>query len=308
MTFSDDHASPAAPFSGDETGQIFDAPDMVWQSPTTTERIVDTQSGFLVVIKYMKDRQSLSVKRRLGTPPASAVTLTPDESLKLSRILAGTAPPDRQPVSPEAEEWLNDFARNSGGAGLAYRAELARSKRNYKAISLGGVRGLPAVAILSAVLVLALAGFAVQTFKPMFKKPVAVPAAPVDPLNSKSVDRFARAFVSDLLDFDPDTYRISQIKAMAAMSPELVDTYWTDTHFPLSKRDLVRLPQGNTVMITRVAQNRLNADTTAVDVFGELITANSKVGNAVHLKLKVGLDRDSNLVIVEQQDATTVSK
>ncbi len=87
MSFSDDHASQAAPFFGDETGEIFDAPDVVFESPTTTERVVDTQSGFLVVIKRVDSRLALSVKRRLGTPPVSSILLTPDESLKLSKIL-----------------------------------------------------------------------------------------------------------------------------------------------------------------------------------------------------------------------------
>jgi hypothetical protein len=87
LSFSDDHASQAAPFFGDETGEIFDAPDVVFESPTTTERVVDTQSGFLVVIKRVDSRLALSVKRRLGTPPVSSILLTPDESLKLSKIL-----------------------------------------------------------------------------------------------------------------------------------------------------------------------------------------------------------------------------
>src|SRR6185369_11257756 len=84
--YSEDSASSAAPFYGDQS--IFDQPDVMLQAPTTNERVVDTQSGFLVVIKRFNERLALSCKRRVGTPPTSNVLLTPDESLKLSKILA----------------------------------------------------------------------------------------------------------------------------------------------------------------------------------------------------------------------------
>ncbi|MBX9725245.1 MAG: hypothetical protein K2X81_27825, partial [Candidatus Obscuribacterales bacterium] len=90
MSFSDDPSSPAAPFSGDNSGQIFDMPDMVAESPTTTERVLDTQSGFLVVVKRLGDKLALSVKRQIGTPPSSSIALTPDETVKLSKILASS--------------------------------------------------------------------------------------------------------------------------------------------------------------------------------------------------------------------------
>src|SRR5437868_3689697 len=96
MNYSDDSSPPSSPFFSNGSGGIFDAPDIVWQSPTTHERVVDTQSGFLVVVKRAEsERFSLSVKRRLGTPPTSSVVLTPDESLKLSKILSGNWSPDR---------------------------------------------------------------------------------------------------------------------------------------------------------------------------------------------------------------------
>ena len=58
MSFSEDPASPAAPLSGDSS--IFDHPDILLQAPTTNERVVDTQSGFLVVIKRIGERVALS--------------------------------------------------------------------------------------------------------------------------------------------------------------------------------------------------------------------------------------------------------
>ncbi len=108
MSFADDHASPQAPFSGDETGKIFDTPDLVLQSPTTSERVVDTQSGFVVVVKQLEKRLALSVKRQLGTPPTSSILLTPDESLKLSRILDCSN--SYQPKALESEvETVSDY-------------------------------------------------------------------------------------------------------------------------------------------------------------------------------------------------------
>src|ERR1700677_4082771 len=93
--FSDDLPSSAASFSGDS--DFFESPDVVRTSPTTTERVVDTQSGFLVVLKQIDSRLSLSVKRRLGTPPVSSILLTPDECLKLSRILASNQAQKTEP-------------------------------------------------------------------------------------------------------------------------------------------------------------------------------------------------------------------
>lgn len=113
MQFPDDkrEPEPSSSFFSDGSGGIFDAvdPGMIWQSPTTHERVVDTQSGFLVVLKRGEsERLMLSVKRRLGTPPSSSISLTPDESLKLSKILAGNWQPERiyGSVSDEAQAYL----------------------------------------------------------------------------------------------------------------------------------------------------------------------------------------------------------
>ena len=81
MTYSsDDYTSSSqsqAPFAGDQTGDIFQSEDnVVAQSPVTSVRMVETQSGFLVVLKDVEERVSLSVKRKIGTPPASQVLLT----------------------------------------------------------------------------------------------------------------------------------------------------------------------------------------------------------------------------------------
>jgi hypothetical protein len=114
MQYPDDKREPEpSSFFSDGSGGIFDAhdldPSMIWQSPTTHERVVDTQSGFLVVLKRGEsERLLLSVKRRLGTPPSSSIALTPDECLKLSKILAGNWDPERiyGSVSDEAQAYL----------------------------------------------------------------------------------------------------------------------------------------------------------------------------------------------------------
>lgn len=88
MSSSGDYSSYDTEFSGDETGQIFDAPNAAPAPADASQRTVDTQSGFIVNVKNIDGRVTLLVKRRVGTPPASSVVLTPDESLKLSKILA----------------------------------------------------------------------------------------------------------------------------------------------------------------------------------------------------------------------------
>jgi hypothetical protein len=89
VSYSDESASSLTPFNGDPTGDIFASQDVVARSPLTSTRVVETQSGFLIVVKDVpeKERLSLSVKRQIGTPPTSNILMTMDESKKLSNIL-----------------------------------------------------------------------------------------------------------------------------------------------------------------------------------------------------------------------------
>lgn len=330
MTFSDDYAST---FSGDETGDIFDAPDVVRQSPTTTERVVDTQSGFLVVIKRIDTRFSLSVKRRLGTPPVSSILLTPDESLKLSKILGSARSDSRSsgrinaPISPDVDDWLasiEDLDREAADDSDAseaiepgqvrdphsrsYTARRPRStrRRNVAPIKLP----LKMIGIVAACVillpVLAFGGYKFLTAKHA-AKPAAVvtPAVDVEAIEAERVNKFSRTFVSDMLDFSPTTYRVSQIHAMANMSPELLDNYWKETHFPLSTEQLKASPQGMTLMITKVDQQRIDELSRQVDIFAELVSPNSKLSNPVHLQLKVATASDGQLRVLEQKDLST---
>jgi len=311
MSYSDDHASPAAPFSGDNTGEIFDAPDMVLQSPTTNERVVDTQSGFLVVVKRLEDRLALLVRRRIGTPPSSSILLTPDESVKLSRILSTTTPEDsgrkgQGADEPEtAEAWAGEPGQLSIGRSVV--GHYSPASLLYDA---GEERGLVALkgsylalagAACFVLLIGGLIGYAVEHAKrPPAAKPT-LPVAFVDPLAENKVDGFARRYVTNMLDFDPDSYRVSQIRAMAAMAPKLVDSYWKDTGFPIGKSKLSQFPQGVTVMVTKIAQDRKDK-LVAVDVYAEMVNPATKLGAPVHLKLAVSVDSDGELRVLEQKD------
>jgi len=293
MSFSDDPSSPAAPFSGDETGAIFDAPDLVLDSPTTSERVVETQSGFLVVVKRQEDRQALSVKRRLGTPPTSSVSLTADESVKLSRILGdGISSSTRRILTPRAEEYL---------ASDSPFATIARERGRSRTVVRNSLRGVILPIFLTALLAVAI-GFMTQSLRlPGQKVPVIVKT---DPLDAAAIEPFVRGFVSNMLDFNPDTYKVSQIRAMAAMAPDLVESYWRDTRFPMTAKQLKALPQDTTVMINKIVPARIDTTTASTDIYAQLVNAQSKLGSPLHLKLKLSLGGDGQLRVTEQKDLT----
>lgn len=320
MAFSDDYAST---FSNDESGDIFDAPDVVRQSPTTTERVVDTQSGFLVVVKRIDSRFSLSVKRRIGTPPASSILLTPDESVKLSKILgsAGTEFRATSRVglhsSQDPERWSTP-ADDSGSLedsesvslrtphSRAYSAKRPRSSRRKPAapfklpLKLIGI----VVSCLILIAVLATVAYKTMTARHTAVQTEAKPAVDVAAIEAERINKFARTFVSDMLDFNPTSYRVSQIHAMASMSPELLENYWKETHFPLTPEQLKSTPQGMTLMITKVEQERIDESARKVDIYAELVSPNSKLSNPVHLQLKIATSDDGQLRVLEQKDLT----
>lgn len=306
---------------------------MVHQSPTTNERVVDTQSGYLVVVKRMESKIALSVKRRIGTPPSSAIYLTPDESIKLSAILADqVAVQTGKQLSPRkiqssVEDWLGKVTAGAGSTEgtldpysgqvdsesaqnedsprgeMSSMQRAARSRRKRMVPNQGikvavGIIGVSIVAVIAGVI-----------FSQSHGHHDAVPTQPVvtaqGPLDDSVVDKFARGFISDMLDFNPDTYKMSQIQAMSHMSVPVLEKYWLETNFPLPKRQLKNLPQGQTVMITKVTQERQSAEEKEVDIFAELVSANSKISNPVHLKLKLSLTPDQQIKVGSMQDLTT---
>jgi hypothetical protein len=338
LSYSDDYASPSAPFSGDETGEIFDAPDVVSQSPTTNERVVDTQSGFLVVIRRLDSRVALSVKRRVGTPPTSTIAFTPDESLKLSIILADhvvsqngkAAVAGRLP--PSIEAWLGQIGRqeraqasydpyndevqteapavsaDSDASSFAYETK-RRARRKQRLVP---NRELKIAALTGIVIILAAAGFGLSSLFRHHQKSESAPSSPqaviASALDDLPVDRFSRSFVSEMLDFNPESYRLSQVQAMSHMAPAVLDKYWQETNFPISKKQLSGLPQGQTLMITKVEQERVSAQEKDVDLYAELVSANSKISNAVHLKIRVAGGSDNELKVTNLEDLSASKK
>ncbi|HEY9713556.1 MAG TPA: hypothetical protein V6C72_08795 [Chroococcales cyanobacterium] len=340
MSYSDDYASPAADFSGGEGGDIFESPDMVQGSPTTSERVLDTQSGFLVVVKAVDKKLALSVKRRLGTPPASSILLTAEESQKLARILSGRKiEGDASADAKRLQESANrDLSRRLGkirGSGelsesftdeelsralqdaAAQTSRTARRRQRREAQKqLGGPFNFDApIKIIIGVSVVALVAagviFASTHSHPAIKADLPPTAAvTASASNGNSADdgytRFASQFVGDLLDFNARTYRVSQVHAMAAMSPELMEKYWQETNFPQSLRKLHTQANGRSIVITKVDQQPLNGSDSkrAIEVYAELVSNDSKMSSPVHIGLTVERQSDGFLVL-DQKDLST---
>jgi len=53
------------------------------------------------------------------------------------------------------------------------------------------------------------------------------------------------------------------------MSPAVLDKYWNETRFPADVNQLNAGPNNQTLMITNVSQERLNATEKDVDIFAE---------------------------------------
>lgn len=338
MSYSDDYAA---------TSSKYDAQDPIQDSPVTTERVVDTQSGFLVVIKRLEARFALSVKRRIGTPPSSSILLTQDESLKLARILADNPTAEengkgqKNNFARDIDTWINTLSTSktqeaTAGELDAYNQldqydsgadeglerspasrwdkfmmdepnpEARRAARKRKRQTLSIPPGAKKVAVgLAATLVVAgIAGTLMANFKAPEKAQPKQDILAAAPLSDTRVDKFARTFVSNMLDFGPTTYRMSQVQAMSVMKAELLDNYWQETNFPLSKRQLAGLPQNQTVLITKVTQERVNETTKDVDIYAELVSADNKMSSPVHLKLTVAQTPDNALQVIEQKDLT----
>lgn len=348
MTYSEDYPS----FAGDQTGQLLAEPDLVALSPVTSARVVETQSGYLVVLKKADERLSLSVKRRIGTPPSSQVLLTPDESIQLSRVLTDSVdtlgavrgdylirnpaqelPPLETPSSidrelstiyggtdddePEAQldwdeikqPWRKRRAKQSSQEVENVSSEpAAREPRkkfdlnfNLKPI-LFTAGGIAAVAV-----VIGLGVFASSAFNGLIKSEPGTKTAKtaaVDPMGADNVDKFVRNFVANMLDFNPRTYRASQVHAMAAMQPELLERYWQETAFPLPKSKLKALHKDQTLIINKVVQQPTSAVSTDVEMSADLVTPGQTGSTTVRLQIDLGLDQDGGLVVLDLKDSS----
>lgn len=296
MSSSDNQATPST--SGD--GNLFDAYDAVLGAPTTTERTVELQSGYLVVLRHLEDKLTLAFKRRLGTPPSSIVSLLPDECLKLSRALSSSADAEYEGLS-EAQIWQE---RAAGDLGLKNPNFFAsRNKRYLKRLTV-------ALAIICFIVGGLPAFFWGMYFGSDWNKGTDSQVATVSKTaiaaisleNDPSVDSFTRSYIADLLDFSPATYKYSQISAMAMMSSELAEKYWHETGFPL---DSAKLPKQSTnIMIKRITKEPVDANTLKVNVFADVSIEKQKVVNPLHLQLLLKRDKDGALKILEQADMT----
>lgn len=348
MTYSDESASSLTPFSGDPTGDIFATQDMVARSPLTSTRVVETQSGFLIVVKDVpdKERLSLSVKRQIGTPPTSNILMTLDESKKLSGILyqaPETAQPTRSiPNIPSSTKALADeleaayanpystqpeldtyasSATNSGSgmdldemrtpyrkrrgglqkANTSSKAEaildaFANIKKRQIAIAGTALIAVAGIIIGAVVLLTPSPGTLAR------KEKAATEAAAVN--NPDPVETFARNFVTNLLDFNPETYRVSQVKAMAAMEPELMERHWQETNFPLSRRTLAKLPAGQEITINKLSKEATSANSYDVEITGEIKTP-GKDSSPIALKLSISKSEDGQFIVTDQKDLSS---
>jgi hypothetical protein len=124
---------------------------------------------------------------------------------------------------------------------------------------------------------------------------------------SRLTDNFVRNYVSNMLDYSPRSYRYSQIQAMAAMSPELMDKYWTQTNFPIPKEQLKPNSKRSAFLITNLTQHEADGikNQRLVDVFGQLNNPDDNSTTAVHLKLTVELKPNGKMCVLDQKDVSS---
>ncbi len=300
MSYSDDQISPAKPFLGDETGSIFNTPDVVLQSPTTSERIIDTQSGFLVVIKHLATRSTLSVRRRIGTPPSSSVLLTPDETLRLAQILtdekpeqAGNAPYSIKVPTQDLKKLLTPVAAEDESESLESDSKARKDSNLLRTGKWVAIAAALALTLLLATTWAFRSGFINNEHKQSLTEA---------DLETR-VDQFARNYVIYLLDFNPETYRFSQIQAMSSMSPQLLEKYWQETHFPISTTQLRNGGQTHTLKVSKVLQEKPDqANVRLVEVFAEIKTSHDEKPRPVHLQLKLETSEQGQSRVLAQKD------
>jgi hypothetical protein len=352
VTYSEDY--PA--FAGDQTGQLLAEPDMVALSPVTSARVVETQSGYLVVLKKVDDRLSLSVKRRIGTPPSSQVILTQDESVQLSRVLTDSvetigavrgdffvrdvvepqahssleapAAPLMTPAqaalstiygeSPDTEDGPLDWDeikqpwRKRKGRSTSQELQNPISETIFESpkkelpvkqilMLAGGATAL--IAVIAVVISLSSLLSNQQTANAP-KQTAAEAKAALDPMNADKVDKFVRNFVGNMLDFNPKTYRASQVHAMAVMNSETMEKYWQETGFPLSRGKLMDLRKDQTLMINKVLQQPISSGRTDIELSADLVTPGEKEPTKIRLQIDLGLDNENQLIVIDMKDAS----
>jgi len=306
------------------------------------EFALETQSGFLVVVKGSGNdgRVSLAVRRRVGTPPSSSIALAPDEVKRLINLLGELSPTalterDRMLVGKAREAYLDDLIGanhepESAALDLFIERdfpELAnkRKKHNQPRTFLGAESSNPFYKLQTAIqdfkiqpkqiamvggvaailLVLALSAVAVLNFKPFASHKTAEPeVAAVSP--SAGLDEFSKTFVLQMLTFKKETYRQSQVQAMASMTPELAQKYWLETGFPLTRAQLKSIPQDQEVIVSNVASLVLSDGVYQVDVYGQVLANAGAKNMPLHIRLTVTKEASGKFIVSEQKDLSSV--
>jgi len=311
---------------------------------TDLEFALETQSGFLVVVKGSGNdgRVTLAVRRRVGTPPASSVGLTPDEVKRLINLLAELSPAalierDKHLVGKAREAYLDDLMGShnqpeSGELDLFIERdfpELANKRKRTgstsktfldAAPSLGKVFSsfasvLPrpgqtkiAIFALAAVLVIALCTVALLNAKSLLASNVKVQPEAAQSLPTTGIEEFSKGFVLDMLTFKKENYRQAQVRAMAEMSPDLATKYWQETGFPLTKQQLKSIPQDQEVQVARVSALPMAPGQYQVDVVGAVIAQGGAKSMPLHIRLTVTKDAASKLTVTEQKDLSSAAE
>ncbi len=276
---------------------------------------LETQSGFMLVFKGAKDKATLSVRRKVGTPPSTAVALTPDELRRLANLVGELSPEpsSRQRVGvgserPPAESEFDSFVERE-------YPELAQRRRVKKAFPVSLPEALFEL-VTEKKLLLGAAAFAVLvlaagiTTYVLSSKPhtaattAAATATESGASGTLALEETARTFVMDMLNFRKGSYRQAQIRAMAMMTPELADRYWTETHFPLTKVQLKAMPQDQEVRIESITPVTLAVGSYQVDVQGNLIGASGTPPTPIIIRLSIVKDATGKLLVSEQKDIT----
>lgn len=269
------------------------------------EAYVETLSGFLLVVKGTGDKAVLSVRRKVGTPPNNSVVLNTDELRRLTNVLSEMmpAPASRELLTVGAARSLSD-----GEIGLESfiereYPELARRRKkpenagNKKKII---VAACASVIGLAATLLIGLISKSTPFAGKISGSGAAAEVSDAQDVQQRQakVENLARSFVTDMLDFKTDTYRQSQVRALSMMSEDLSGRYWQETHFPLTRQQLRKMPAQN-LTIESVKSVVLAAGNYAVDVQGQLTTKSGVIPILIRLSIQADGDK---YTVTDQKD------
>lgn len=279
-------------------------------STLTDKEAMETQSGFMVVLKAADGRLVLSLRRKVGTPPTSQVYFTSDEVRQLTALMGEVLPQsvsERHLVGAKREEASAPASDLEIFMSQEYPtlARRKKSKNNFDPAAFLNTRVKLVAAVVLLVCIIWLA-FGLFTGKKESAPDQAAVSAPQTGNLALNIEREAERFVKCLLDFKQDTYRSSQIKAMSMMSAELQKKYWQETGFPLSQEQQRRLPKEQEIRIESSLARKSGPGLHVVDVRGGIVTretaADASKSMPMHIQLTMLEDQSGRLTVIEQKD------